>query len=191
MLINTEKTKCLVISKEPIRCKLEIYSKTVEQVNHFKYLGAEITSYGNLSNEAREQTMKAARISGCLKEIVWKNKYLNTESRVKIYDTNRTLQMMRTVEMRTLRSIQGKTLRDRIRSEDIGQSCGIQDIGRWVRQRRRYWNKHIKRMEDSRLVKRIKTNDPESKRPHGKPPKRWRKCWTSSSGEDLMAMNRQ
>ncbi|XP_050516917.1 uncharacterized protein LOC126891697 [Diabrotica virgifera virgifera] len=130
--------------------------------------------------------MKAAGISGYLKEIVWKNKYLNTESKVKIYkttirpiityasetkpDTNRTLQMMRTVEMRTLRSIQGKTLRDRIRCEDVRQNYGIQDIGRWFRQRRRYWNKHKKKIEDSRLVKSAKTNNPVGKRPQGRPP---------------------
>ncbi|XP_050510702.1 uncharacterized protein LOC126887314 [Diabrotica virgifera virgifera] len=145
-------------------------SHAVEQVNHFKYLEAEITSYGNLSKEVREQTMKAARILGSLNEIVWKNKYLNIESKVKIYkttirpiityavetrpDTNRTLQMMRIVEMRTLRSIQGKTLRDRIRTEDIRQNCRLQDIERWIRQIRIYWNKnkHIKRIEDSRLT---------------------------------------
>lgn len=207
MVINTEKTKCLVTSKEPIRCKLEIDSKIIEQVNHFKYLGAEITSHGNLYNEVREQTMKGARISGCLREIVWKNKYLNTESKTRIYktavrpiityaaetrsDTNRTLQLMRTVEMKTLRTIQGKTLHDRIRNEDIRQQCEIQDIGRWVRQRRRFWNKHIKRMEDSRLVKAAKMNNPVGKRSQGRPPKRWRECWTSSSGEDMLAMNRQ
>ncbi|XP_050516829.1 uncharacterized protein LOC126891647 [Diabrotica virgifera virgifera] len=182
-------------------------SKTVEQVNHFKYLGAEITSYKNLSKVVKEQTMKAAGISGCLKEIVYKKKYLNTGSKIKIYettiipiltyaaekrpDTNRTLQMMRTLEMGTLRSIQGQTLCDRIRSENIRQNCEIQDIGKWVRQRRKYWNKRIKRMEDNRLVKSAKTNNPLGKRPQARPSKRWRECWTSSSKEDLMAMKRQ
>jgi len=64
--------KCLVSSKEPTRCKLEIDQKIVEQVNEFKYLGAELTSYGNLQNEVREQTMKASRISGFLKTLCGK-----------------------------------------------------------------------------------------------------------------------
>jgi len=34
MVINTDKTKCFVSSKEPTRCKLEIDQKIVEQVNH-------------------------------------------------------------------------------------------------------------------------------------------------------------
>jgi len=85
MVINTDKTKCLVSSKEPTRCKLEMDQKIVEQVNQFIYLGAEITSYGNLQNEVREQTMKAFRISGYLRDIVWKNKYLNINSKIRVY----------------------------------------------------------------------------------------------------------
>jgi len=44
MVITTDKTKCLVSSKESTRCKLENDQKIVEQVNQFNYLGAEITS---------------------------------------------------------------------------------------------------------------------------------------------------
>jgi len=90
---------------------------------------------------------------------VWKNKYLNINSKIRVYkstirpviryvDTSKTLQMMRTVEMKIIRSIHGKTLHDRIRNE-----------GRWVRQKRKYWNKHVNRMEGNRLVKIAKTNN--------------------------------
>jgi len=80
---------------------------------------------------------------------------------------------MRTVEMKIIRSIHGKTL------HDLRQRSEIQDIGRWVKQRRKYWNKHVNRMEDNRLVKIAKTNNPVGKRTQGKPPKRW----TSTSEE--------
>jgi len=185
MVINTDKTKSVVSSKEPTRCKLEIEQKIVEQVNQFKYLGAEITSYGNLQNGVREQTMKAFRVSGCLRDIVWKNKYLNISSKIRestirpviTYaaetrpDTSKTLQMMRMVEMKIIRSIHGKTLHDRIRSEDLRQRM------------RKYWNKHVNRMEVNRLVKISKTNNPVGKRTQGRPPKRWKECWTSTSEE--------
>lgn len=207
MIINTEKTKCLVTSKEAVRCKLEVDSKLIEQVNHFQYLGVGISSYGNLQKEVREHTMKASRISGCLNDIVWRNKYLNTESKIRIYkaairpvityaaetrpDTAKTMQMMRTTEMKVLRSIHGKTLHDRARNEDIREWSKIQDIGRWVRQRRRHWNKHVRRMDDNRLAKKAQQNNPIGKRSQGRPPKRWRECWTSSSGEDLLGLNRR
>ncbi|XP_045466553.1 uncharacterized protein LOC123675250 [Harmonia axyridis] len=188
MLINTTKTKCMVTSKEPIRCKLEIDGKMVEQVREFTYLGADITSDGDLKREVRNQTMKASRISGFLQDIVWRNKYLNINSKVRIYktairpiityaaetrpDTARTTQIMSTTEMRIIRRIHGKTLLDRVRNEELRERSGIQDVGKFVRQRRKYWNKHIERMSDNRLVKGARQNKPTGKRTQGRPPKR-------------------
>ena len=93
----------------------------IEQVMKFKYLGCQITSDRNLTSEVREQTIKGAIISGCLRDITWRNKYMSTEAKIKIYkaavgpivtygaetraDTERTKQLMRSAEMRTLRSI--------------------------------------------------------------------------------------
>ncbi|GJQ73037.1 hypothetical protein Trydic_g1670 [Trypoxylus dichotomus] len=66
MIINTDKAKCQVTSKEPVRCKLEVNQRMIEQANQFKCLVADITSSGNLDSEGRGQIMKAFRISGCL-----------------------------------------------------------------------------------------------------------------------------
>ena len=82
MQISVEKIKH---SKEPIRCKLDFKIRMVEQVMAFKYLGRHVTSDHNLYNEAKDQTIRGARISGCLKDIVWRNKFMNTEAKVKIY----------------------------------------------------------------------------------------------------------
>lgn len=49
----------------------------------------------------------------------------------------------------------------------------------------------IGRMEDNRLVKNAKMNNPVGKRVQGRPPKRWRECWTSYFGEDMLAIKRQ
>ncbi|GJQ86022.1 hypothetical protein Trydic_g14966 [Trypoxylus dichotomus] len=79
-LINTDKTKCLITSKEQVRCKLEVDESLIEQANRFKHLGTDITSSGNLESEVREQTMKASQILSYLRDIVWRNKYLKMES---------------------------------------------------------------------------------------------------------------
>lgn len=42
------------------------------------------------------------------------------------------------------------TLYDRVQNENIRLQCEMQDLGRWVRPRRRFWNKHVKRMDDIR-----------------------------------------
>ena len=66
MLISTSKTQCLTIAKEPLRCKLAVYGKSMEQVMNFKYLGVTITSSRDLKKEVRAQTLKASLISGYL-----------------------------------------------------------------------------------------------------------------------------
>ncbi|GJQ76099.1 putative Si dkeyp-35f12.3 [Trypoxylus dichotomus] len=54
MVVTTDKTKCLVISKEPVKCKLEIDQRMIEQVNQFKYLEADITSSRNLDSPEKQ-----------------------------------------------------------------------------------------------------------------------------------------
>jgi hypothetical protein len=39
---------------------------------------------------------------------------------------------LRYAEMRVLGNIKGVTLRDRIRSDDIGAECNVIDVARWV-----------------------------------------------------------
>jgi hypothetical protein len=45
----------------------------------------EVTSDGALQSEVKHQTYKAARLSGCLNDTIWWNKYLRQESKVRIY----------------------------------------------------------------------------------------------------------
>ena len=46
-------------------------------------------------------------------------------------------------EMKALRKIVGKTKIDRIRSQQIIESCGIQPIDEWVESRRRELDEHV------------------------------------------------
>jgi hypothetical protein len=51
----------------------------------FKYLGTEVTSNGAVQSEVQQQANKAARMSGCLNDMIWKNKCLRLETKVRIY----------------------------------------------------------------------------------------------------------
>jgi hypothetical protein len=51
MKLLFEKTKTMVISKNPTRCKLSVDGKTIEQTMTFKYLGAEMSADRNLTQE--------------------------------------------------------------------------------------------------------------------------------------------
>ena len=63
----------------------------VEQVTSLNYLGVQITSSKDLTTEVSHPAIKASRISGCLNETIWSNKYLRTEAKVRIYKTNTNL----------------------------------------------------------------------------------------------------
>ena len=58
-----------------------------------------------------------------------------------------TQQLLRTTEMKTIREIHGKTLRDKIRSDHLRHLSGIQDIIKWSEVRGREWDAHVGRME--------------------------------------------
>lgn len=157
------------MAKEPLRCKLEVNGDIVEQVNKFTYLGSEIISTGDLREEVKRQMMKASQTAGRLKDLVWKNKYLTIEGETRIYktavrpiltyttetkaDTSRTIQMMRTTEIKVIRGIHRKTLLDQIRSEEFRQLSNIQDVTKWIRRRRKEWNRHVDRRDDDNIVK--------------------------------------
>ena len=139
-----------------------------------------------MGDEVKSQVVKGARISGCL---IWKNKYLSPEGKVWIYkicvrpvttygaesraDTTFTKQLLRTTEMRIIRTIHGKTIRDKIRSEDLREQSKIQDIADWVGVRRKCWADHVEKMPANRLPKIVRDNRPQGTRSRGRPKKRW------------------
>lgn len=47
----------------------------------------------------------------------------------------------------------------------------------------KFWNKHIERMNDNRLVKKLKTEKTVNKRQPERPPNWWKECWTATSKE--------
>ena len=75
--------------------------------------------------------------------------------------------------MTILRKIVGKTKIDRIRSQQIRVSCGIQTINDWEERRKRKWDEDITRMDAERLVKIAKDNIPAGRRFPGCPKRRW------------------
>ena len=76
--------------------------------------------------------------------------------------------------MKTIRAIHGKTLLDKIRSDQLRQLSGIQDKIQWTNVRRREWDAHVERKEDNRLAKIARGNRPQGVRSRGNPKKRWK-----------------
>uniref|UniRef100_A0AAR5Q8Q0 Endonuclease/exonuclease/phosphatase domain-containing protein n=1 Tax=Dendroctonus ponderosae TaxID=77166 RepID=A0AAR5Q8Q0_DENPD len=163
------------------------------------YFGAHISNRNEPIKDLKSHISKASLTPGCLRDVIWNNKHMNIDSKVRIYktcvrpiltygietraDTNKTKCMLRTAEMKTLRSIAGKTLRDRVRSATIRQTSKVEEVIRWGRKRRRCWRDHVERMDSERIAKIVSNENPAGKRPIGRPPKRWKDSWTSISQE--------
>jgi hypothetical protein len=76
--------------------------------------------------------------------------------------------------MKTIMAIHGKTLMDKIRSDQLLQLSGSLDIIKWVNVRSNEWDGHVERMEDNRLAKIARDNRPQGVRSRGRPKKRWK-----------------
>ena len=146
--ISLGKTKSLTISKNDIKCEIKLKDTTMEQVLQFNYLGVEISAKRDLKQEVKLQTTKAARISGCLYNLIWLNKYVSTDCKARIYKTNvrpvlthasetraettYSQQLLRTTEMQILRAVHSKTLRHKILSGQLRRLSGIQGVIKWA-----------------------------------------------------------
>jgi hypothetical protein len=75
--------------------------------------------------------------------------------------------------MKVLSKIVDKTEKDRIRSQQIRESCGIQPINESVEIRRRDWDEHVTRMDDERLVKISRDNIPSGRRFPRRQKRKW------------------
>ncbi|XP_030766597.1 uncharacterized protein LOC115890494, partial [Sitophilus oryzae] len=85
MITSASKTKSLTASKIPIRCMIVVDNTIIQQEMKFKYLGIELSGYGDIEIEVRQQTTKAMRVAGCLNDTIWKNKYVGVEIKSRIY----------------------------------------------------------------------------------------------------------
>lgn len=123
--------------------------------------------------EARSQASKSARVSGYLRDIIWRYKFMSMESKVQIY-ISLNIQIK---EMKVLRAIRSVTLR-RTQRRDIRDELEVQDIVRWVRVKRCCSEEHVERMtaEGEKKTQHIPT-------PPGRLSKRWNESWTTGSQE--------
>ena len=174
------------IAKVSIRCKLVVEDNSIEQVMLFRYLCIDISSSHDPVKDLRSQINKASALSGCLRDIVWSNPYMRKDSKIRIYktcirpimtygtevreDTNKTKHMLRVVEMKTLRTMVKKIRGDRVRNTYIREQCGIQDIARWGKQKKRKWYNHVRWMDENKLPKIVLKNNPPGSRPPGRRP---------------------
>ena len=53
----------------------------------YKYLEIELSGYGDVETEVREQTTRVTKIASCLNATIWRNKNIGKEAKSRIYKT--------------------------------------------------------------------------------------------------------
>ena len=71
MVISAAKTKTMIISKTPIRYKLVVDDKITNQGEKVNYLGIDISGYGDVGAEVRNQAVRAMRVEAHLNDAIW------------------------------------------------------------------------------------------------------------------------
>ncbi|KAI4500112.1 hypothetical protein M0802_004982 [Mischocyttarus mexicanus] len=87
------------------------------------------------------------------------------------------------METRVLKTILGLTLRDRQTNSNIRQRCNVENINKWIKTRKKDWNEHVDQMNSNRFANICQNNKPYSRRPIGRPLKRWKDNIQSTTTE--------
>ena len=119
------------------------------------------------------------------------NKSLPLKNRARVYDacirsvllygaegwpvTERVANILTSCDRRMLRYMAGVTWRDRLRSEEVAERCGVDTLDVLLRRRRLRWFGHVKRRGQEEPLSKIMELEVDGRRPRGCPKKSWRK----------------
>jgi hypothetical protein len=107
----------------------------LEQVNSFKYLGSIVNKEGKMEEEINARIKAAVRLFHGIKQAFLNKKEISKQTKIAVYKSTyvptltygcetwnmnqRQKSRIQSMEMRFLRKIEGKTLRDRVRNTTI------------------------------------------------------------------------
>jgi hypothetical protein len=196
MKISTEKTRVMAFrGKDPVRSKIVINERIIEQVSSFKYLGSDISYLGEV--DVNSKISKFLKVAGLINRVVTGNN-VRRETRLRIYNTfavpmlkygcevwalrKADKKRITAAEMRFMRRTAGYTLRDRKRNVDIMNELQTTPVISKIKTYRKKWREHVGRMDEERSPKQILQYTPVGRRSRGRPRKRLVDTSDSSSG---------
>jgi hypothetical protein len=187
MRISIDKTKVLALrGKGPIRIKIVINERILDQVLNCNYLG-----YNMGLNREKDINVKLQifqQICGTIKRTLARK--VRKETLFRFYKimaiptllygseywtlTKRQKSRLEAAEMRFLRSVAGYRLIDHRRNEDIREELQIIDINSRIKDYQIKWLQHVERMEQNRIPKLLLNYKLGGIRDQGRPCRRWR-----------------
>lgn len=195
LLINSKKTKTMILSREHHKHEIKLNGETLEQVDSYKYLGVIISSNCNLREEITQRISKATKVYGQLGSAFIGKRELTTKTKVSIFNSiycptliygsetwnldNKDKSRLQATEMKFLRKSVGKTRRDRFRNTRIREIVKTESLNSKIEKNQLRWFGHVNRMDSNRIPKQILECKQDRKLPRGRP----KKMWTESISE--------
>jgi exonuclease III len=192
LVINSDKTKVMTISKEPQDLGLQITVKgnKLEQVKEFVYLGGQISQDGRCESDIKRRIGLTWAVFNKLSNI-WNCHNLTLKIKMQVFEamvvpvlmhgsecwTMREEEERRILvaEMCWLRRILGTSRLQHIRNDDIRLRTGMQvsTVDR-IKARRLRWFGHVSRMDTDRIPYLALHTSVDGVRSRGRPRARWR-----------------
>ena len=161
----------------------------MEEVSDFKYLGAEISANDSIEMELNHRITEARKSAGVL-DRMWKNRGIGIAVKKRMYEgiviptvlygseawtwSKNVGKKLNVLEMSCLRKMNGVSLRQRIRNEEIRRMSGVnKNLNVKGEESVLRWAGHVERMPNERLTKKVHYASVEGKRTQGRPRKRW------------------
>ena len=198
LTVSTEKTKGMVVgeglNESDVR-PVQVEGGSVDVVQDFTYLSANISRDGEITSEVTRRIARAARAFGCLRVPVFKNKDLSLATKRAAYRAvvlavllyGAETWTMKAVHTRRLNSFHNRCIRtilgvkryqqwnERLTSQSLSHRFGLQhSISDIILEQRLRWLGHVGRMDEERLPNRLLFRELNMKRPCHGAKKRWR-----------------
>ncbi|KAK3547052.1 hypothetical protein QTP86_009569 [Hemibagrus guttatus] len=179
----------MVLDRKKVACTLQGGGEVLPQVEEFKYIGVLFTSEGRMDRKIDRRIGAAAAVMRSMYRSVVVKKELSRKAKLSIYQsiyvptltyghelwvmTERVRSRIQAAEMSFLRRVEGRSLRDRVRSSVTREELGVEPLLLHIERGQLRWLGHLFRMPPGSLPGEVFRACPTGKRPRGRP----RTCW--------------
>ena len=170
-------------------CNIAVNGVEIENVRTMKYLGAMLEEEGWCEAEVDHRIGAASKVIEALSKEVINRRELNKSIKLRVINATviptllyacetwtlleRHKNKVQTFEMRCLRRVEGVTILDKVRNEDIRSRFGQLAVVSRVEKEKIEWLRKMEGMTDDRMVKKLFVENVPGKHPRGRPRKRW------------------
>ena len=198
--ISCSKTKIMHALQENHQ-SIIIDDETLEEVQHFQYLGSYISIDGTNEEDIKNRSGKATSTFQRMQKI-WNSKSISLSIKFKLYSTTvlpiaiyasetwktnkKDFKKLSSFHLRCIRKILGITYKDRVTNEKVLELSGQPTMQNIISKRRLRYTGHVLRYPDTRHPKTaLHWTPPDGKRSRGRPRHTWRRSFV----DDLRALN--